>query len=81
MRFAGNQVALLLRAQSVRTGVNKAVFNPLEQAGYTDFKKLVEVTGSNGQELYPLQQRIGLIIGLFEHTLVEGQPRDFPIDI
>ncbi len=80
-RLAGNQVTFLLRAQGVGAGVNVAVFNSLQQSGHTNFKKFVQIAGSNRQELYPLQQGIGFIIGFFEHALVEGEPRDFPIDI
>ena len=61
-------------AQAVVTRLAIAVFNALHEAGLADFDVLVEVGAGNRQELDPLQQRVGGVFGLFEHTTVELHP-------
>ena len=40
----------------------------LAQARHADHEKLVQVRAEDRQELDPLQQRIGRILGLFQHA-------------
>ena len=51
-----------------------AVLDALQDAGDADFDELIQVAGRNGEELDPLQQRIGGVLRLFQHPLVELQP-------
>ena len=44
------------------------------QAGHPDHEELVEVGGEDRQELGPLQQGQGRVLGQLEHPLVERQP-------
>jgi hypothetical protein len=74
VRFPGNQLALLLGGKRVRTGIDIAFFNALQETGDTDLKKFIEIAGRNSQELYALQQRIPVIVRFFKHATVEGEP-------
>ena len=68
----------LFGAQAVVAGLAVAVFDALHQAGLADFNVLVEIRGGDGQKLDPFQQRIGQVLGLFEHTPVELHPGVVP---
>ena len=61
-------------AQAVVARLAVAVLNALHEAGLANFNVLVEVGAGNGQELDPLQQRVGGVFGLFKHTPVELHP-------
>ena len=74
MRFQGNQLALLLRGKRVRAGIDKAFFNALQKTGDPDLKKLIQIAGGDGEELYSLQQGIVFVIGFFQHAPVKGKP-------
>jgi hypothetical protein len=65
-------------AQAVVAGLAVAVLDALHEAGLADFNVLVEVGAGNGQELDPLQQRVGGVLGLLEHTPVELHPGVVP---
>ena len=78
---AGQLRALLSRRQPVRTGVIVAVFNPLQQAGNAHLEKLVEIARRNRQELYPLQQGIGIVLRFLQHPAVELQPREITVEV
>ncbi len=45
-----------------------------------DHEELVEVRGGNGRELQPFEQRRVRLRGLFEHTLIEGEPGQLAVD-
>ena len=59
---------------AVGVGLGVAVFNALHQAGLADFDEFVEIAGGDGQELDPLEQGIGGVLGFFEHAPVEVHP-------
>jgi hypothetical protein len=50
------------------------------QARHADHEELVEVRAEDRQELHPLQQGIGRVLGLLEHTRVELQPAQLAVD-
>ena len=45
----------LLGSKAIETRLAIAVFNPLHDAGDANFDKFVQIAGSNGQKLHPLQ--------------------------
>ncbi len=68
----------LVRAQAVVAGFAVAVFNALQQAGLADFNVFVEVGAGDGQEFDALQQGVGGVFSLFEHTAIELHPGVVP---
>ena len=78
MNVGGEHGEGLVGAQAVEARLAVAVFNALHQAGLADFDVLVEVGAGDGQELDPLQQRVGGVLGFFEHTPVELHPGVVP---
>ena len=81
MSFAGNDVPLFDQGQAVWSGFGVSVFNLLHQSGHAHFEKFVQIAGRDGKKFQTLQQRIFLILRLFEDTAVEGQPGGFPVDV
>ena len=79
VRLPRQFAALVLRRQAVGAGLGVAVFDPLQQAGHADLEELIQIAGGDGQELDPLQHGIALVLGLFQHAAVEGQPRGLAI--
>ena len=51
-----------------------AVFNALQDAGDANLEELVEIAGGDGEEFDALEQRVGGVLGFFQHTAVEAQP-------
>ena len=54
---------------------------PSAAAADADHEELVEVRAEDGEELEPLQQRHGRVLGLFEHAAVELEPAQFAVDV
>src|SRR2546425_1912828 len=79
--FARDQVALFNQSQAIGTGFGIAIFNLLDKAGDSNLKKFVEIAGSYGKKLQALEQRVVFILGLLQHTTIEGQPRCFAIKV
>ena len=50
------------------------------EPGDPDLEKLVEVRCADRQKPEPVEQRVGWVAGLFEHSLVEIQPAQLAID-
>ena len=50
------------------------------QAGHPDHEELVQVAGEDRQEVRPLQQRRGRVLGQFQHALVEREPAALPVE-
>ncbi len=67
-------ISFFSERQAVGTSLVVAVFNLLHHGGHTHFEELVQITGRDGEKLQPLQERIALVLGLLEHTAVEGEP-------
>ena len=44
-------------------------------------EKFVQIGTDDGQKLDPLQQRIARVLGFVQHSLVEGQPSQFAVQI
>ena len=57
-----------------------AAVDLLLDAGHADLEKLVEVRGEDGEELDPLQQRLGGVLRLLQHAPVELEPAQLAID-
>ncbi len=60
--------------QAVGTSLVVAVLDLLHHGGHTHFKEFVQVAGRDREELQSLQQRIALVLRLFEHTAIEREP-------
>ena len=71
MGHPGNHRTLFRERQAVRAALRVAIFNLLHQAAHADFKKFIQITGSYGEELYPLQQRITFIFRFLQDATVE----------
>jgi hypothetical protein len=52
-----------------------AVLGALQQAGEANLDVFVEIAAGDGEKLDPLQDGIGGVLGLFQHTAVEVDPR------
>ena len=74
MDFGGQRGQGFVRAQAVVARLAVAVLDALHEAGLADFDVFVEVAAGDGQELDPLEQGIGRVLGLFEHATVELHP-------
>ncbi len=51
------------------------------QAGDAHHVEFIEIVGRDRQEAQALKQRMARIFGLFDDALVEGQPRQFAVDV
>ena len=69
-----------LGGQPVVLGALQAVDCPLlPEARHADHEELVEVRLADGQELQPLEERPPGVPGLLDDPLVEGEPRQLPV--
>jgi hypothetical protein len=50
------------------------------EAGDADHEEFVEVGAENGKELDAFEQRVGIILGLFEDAGLELEQAEFAID-
>jgi hypothetical protein len=71
---------LIDRGQSVDARRLDAGEHLPTQAGDPHHVELVEVRGRDRQEAQALQQRVALVLGLFEHTPVELEPRQLAVE-
>ena len=71
---------LLVRRQPVGALVGDALAHLTLEAGDAHHEEFVEVVGRDRQEAHPLQQRMMLVAGLFQHPAVEVQPGQFAVD-
>ena len=51
------------------------------QAGDAGHEELVQIIGRDGQEAQPLQQRVRRVHRFLQHAAVEGEPRQFAVQI
>ena len=77
----GQLLALFHRRQPVGAGIHRAFFQMLQQPGNPYLKELVQVARRDGQKLHPLQQRIALVLRLFQHATVESQPAQAAVQV
>ena len=71
----------LLGAEPVERRLLDAGAELLEDRRHPDHEELVEVGGGDGQELDPLEQRVGVVLGLGEHPAVELEPAQLAVDV
>ena len=55
--------------------------HPAHPAGHPDHEELVQVAGEDGHEPDPLQQRHVLVLGQFQHPLVEPEPASLALEV
>ncbi len=75
-----DRAQLLRRRQAFLAGRRHARANLSLQAGHADHVELVEVAGGDRQKAQALQQGMVVVGRLFEHALVERQPRKLAVD-
>ena len=76
-----DRVELLLRPRGRRrTASSTCALTMPSKAGDAHHVELVEVGCRNRQEAQALEQRMALVLGLFQHARVEGKPRQLAID-
>jgi hypothetical protein len=56
-----------------------AVFELLQQAADSNFKKFIQIAGGDREKFDALEQRIADICGLFKHAPIKFQPGRFAI--
>ena len=71
---------LFFRRQPVLTELANTRCDLPAYACHTNRIELVQIDCGDRQEPEPLQQRVGVVLGLSENPLVEGQPRQLPVD-
>ena len=71
---------LLGRRQTLGRGGLDTGAHLAAQAGHAHHEELIEIAGRDRQEPQPLEQGMIDVVGLFQHTLVEREPRDLPVD-
>src|SRR5215472_215916 len=74
-------IALFGQCEAVRGTIVESVFNLLHQGCNAHLKKFVEIARRNREELQALKQRIVGVACLIEHTMIELQPGQFPVQI
>src|SRR5207248_5478134 len=79
--LARDQVALFDEGEAIGTRFGITIFDLLDKAGDSNLKKFVLVTGGDGKKLQALEQRVAFILGLLQHTTIEGQPGCFAIKV
>jgi hypothetical protein len=63
-----------VRAKSVIALLAVAVLNALHEAGLTDLDIFIQVGARDSKKLDPLEERIGVVSGLFKDTPIELHP-------
>ena len=74
MDIGGELLERLTGAQAVVARLAITIFHALHQAGLPHFHVFIQIGAGDGQELDPLEQGIGRILGLFQNTAVELDP-------
>ncbi len=69
------------RAHAVRARFERTRLQLRRQARHPHHEKLVQVGAENRQELHPLQQRVGFILGLFEHAALEREQAQLAVHV
>ena len=76
----GDAGELLGRRQAVGALGGDAGAHLALEAGDADHEEFVEVVGRDREEAHPFEQRMGDVLGLFQHAAVEMEPGQLPID-
>ena len=74
------RVALGGQSQAVGTSFVVAVFDLLHHGGHAHFEEFVEIARRDGEEFQALEQRISLVLGLFEDTAIEREPGSVAVE-
>ena len=72
---------LLGRRHAVDREVGDAGLDLLAQAGDAHHEELAQVRAQDREELDALDQRVALVLGLFEHAALEGQHAELAVDV
>ena len=70
----------LFRNLPIGSGIANSVLHLLQQPGHAHFHKLVKIARGDGQKLYALKDRIGLVTRLFQDSVIELHPGKMPIE-
>ena len=76
----GDRRELLGRGQPVDRALLDSAQLLALQSSDPDHEEFVDVRARDRQEAQPLEQRVGLVLGLLQHPPVERQPRQFAIE-
>ncbi len=68
------------RRQSIRPDIARFAFDLLLDAGDTDLEKFIEIGTEDGEEFYPLNQRLGRVLRFFQDAPVKLKPAQLAID-
>src|SRR5206468_10141525 len=82
-QLMGNPLNLIKRfgrTQSIRSNIARFAFDLLFDTGDADLEKFVQVRTENAKKLYPLDQRLGRILRLFEDSSIEFEPAQLAVD-
>src|SRR5262249_14309191 len=71
---------LLRRGHAILAWADDAGQHVAFEAGDAHHVELVEIARRDRQEAQPFQERMALVVGLRQHPLVEGKPRELAID-
>src|SRR5215472_8394479 len=74
-------IAFFGQRETVRGTFIESVFYLLHEPSHAHFEEFVEVARRDSKELQPLQQWIIRIACLIEHTMIELQPGQFPVEV
>ncbi len=71
---------LLVGREAIGAAADDALAHLALEAGDAHHEEFVEVVGRDRQEAHPLEQRMVLVGGLFQHPAIEVQPGQFAVD-
>ena len=80
-RARAHRLELLLGVVSIRSDVLDFLAQLLQRRRHADHEELVEVRAGDRQELHALEQRMGRVARLREHTFVELEPAQLAVDV
>src|SRR5580692_1170591 len=81
VRKSRQGVAFFGQGQAVGPGLVVAVLDLLHHGSHANLEKLIQIAGGDSQKLQTLKKRIAGILGLFEHTPVEREPRGVTVEV
>ncbi len=76
-----NGSQLLFGRHAIGAALNYAAFHLPLKPGYSNHKKLVQVGAQDGEKLYPLKQRVLVVLSLLQHSFLEGKKAEFPVNV
>ena len=76
-----NGAHLLGRKHAIRPGLEYAFLHLPLQPGHTHHEELVHIGANEGQEHQALEQRIAVVLRLFQHAPLEVDEAELAIDV